>query len=370
MPMPVTPPDLVDPSALARYPFLPQARAHIRKLFDDNGIDIDAIIEQGWLEEARSLGRLRLVESIVHKSDADPMTSVDLANEASRLFAIAAYQYAFLVVCASFDERLMTRWAEGESSLADKNIGRDSERFELVAQTYLSSIKTTYRDNQPIYSVPLADFLELCPRISGSYWRLVNRPVENGWVMLDPASGESSRERAARLIKERIREDLIQRCRESMGKMSDLMSDRLEEEVTRITELFGSQVRSEMPVSAATRDDWPPCFSSAVEELASGVNVNHVGRVFVAAMARSIGMPIDLACSLFEGAPDYDPQTTSYQVGHVYEREYTPHACAALKAAARCPVSQGDDRLCDQEWLTHPLKYLRAKQRSRARFEA
>ena len=153
MPMPVTPPDLVDPSALARYPFLPQARAHIRKLFDENGIDIDAIIEQGWLEEARSLGRLRLVESIMHKSDADPMTSVDLANEASRLFAIAAYQYAFLVVCASFDERLMARWAEGESSLADKNIGRDKERFELVAGTYLSSIESTFRDGQTIYSV-------------------------------------------------------------------------------------------------------------------------------------------------------------------------------------------------------------------------
>ena len=341
----------------------------MRNLFDENGIDIDAIIEQGWLEEARSLGRLRLVESIVHKSEADPMTSIDLANESSRLFAIAAYQYAFLIVCASFDERLMTRWAEGESSLADKNMGRDKERFELVAETYLSSIKAEYRNGQTIYSVPIEDFLELSPRISGYYWRLVNRPVKNGWVTLDPASGEGSRERVARLVKERIREDLVQRCRESMEKMSEPMADRLGEEVSRITELFGSQVRSEMPVSAATQDDWPPCFSTSVEELASGVNVNHVGRVFVAAMARSIGIPLEITCSMFEGAPDYDPQTTAYQVGHVYEREYTPHACAALKAAARCPVSQGEDRLCDQEWLTHPLKYLRAKQRSRARFE-
>ena len=28
-------------------------------------------------------------------------------------------------------------------------------------------------------------------------------------------------------------------------------------------------------------------------------------------------------------------------------------------------MQPGDDRLCDQEWLTHPLKYIRAKQRSR-----
>ena len=102
----------------------------MRSLFEENAIDIDSIIDQGWLEEARSLGRLRLVESIMHKSDADPVSSVDLADEGSRLFSVAAYQYAFMVVCASFDERLVSRWAEGESSLADRNLGLDSEFFE------------------------------------------------------------------------------------------------------------------------------------------------------------------------------------------------------------------------------------------------
>ena len=36
-----------------------------------------------------------------------------------------------------------------------------------------------------------------------------------------------------------------------------------------------------------------------------------------------------------------------------------------MKTGARCPVQRGDDTLCDQEWMTHPLKYLRAKQRRR-----
>ena len=116
-------------------------------------------------------------------------------------------------------------------------------------------------------------------------------------------------------------------------KISEELADRLGEEVTRIMDLFGSQIRSEVPISAATREDWPPCFSSSIEELASGVNVNHVGRVFVAAMGKSMGIPVEMTCSFFEGAPDYDPQTTSYQVGHVYEREYTPHGCAALQGS-------------------------------------
>ncbi|MDC3290302.1 hypothetical protein OAU85_00540, partial [Candidatus Poseidoniaceae archaeon] len=32
-----------------------------------------------------------------------------------------------------------------------------------------------------------------------------------------------------------------------------------------------------------------------------------------------------------------------------------------------CPVLPGDDRLCDQPWLDHPLKYIRATQRWKAK---
>ena len=51
--------------------------------------------------------------------------------------------------------------------------------------------------------------------------------------------------------------------------------------VERITGLLSERVKEEMPMTAAIRDDWPPCFESAVSELNQGVNVNHVGRVFL-----------------------------------------------------------------------------------------
>ena len=49
--------------------------------------------------------------------------------------------------------------------------------------------------------------------------RLVNRPVNDG-CHLDPVSGETSAKRVARLVKERIREELIERSRESMARTS------------------------------------------------------------------------------------------------------------------------------------------------------
>jgi DNA primase large subunit len=118
-------------------------------------------------------------------------------------------------------------------------------------------------------------------------------------------------------------------------------------------------------MSAAVREDWPPCFESAVAELSQGINVNHTGRVFLAAMSRAMGHTPEITSSFFASAPDYNQETTTYQVNHIYERQYTPHGCQGLKTGARCPVSPGEDRLCDQEWMNHPLKYLRAKQRRR-----
>ena len=82
-------------------------------------------------------------------------------------------------------------------------------------------------------------------------------------------------------------------------KISEELADRLGEEVTRIMDLFGSQIRSEVP-SLPPREKTGPLLFFLDRELASGVNVNHVGRVFVAAMGKSMGIPVEMTCSFFE----------------------------------------------------------------------
>ena len=369
MPMPLRLPPVEDEILLARYPFLPQGREHMRGVLESNGISVEDLIDAPWLEDVRSRGRLRLLDSVMHKDGADIATTVDLSTEVGRMTEVLSFLHAMLVVCASFNERLLARWIEGEASRADQLFGMDSANFELLASSYLSGIRdeTESDSDEVVYWIPMVDFIELCPRISGTYWHLANRPVTKGWVRMDAAVGESSRQRTARLLKERIRENLHRTCTERMDRMSEEFAALFADPVERITGLLSERVEAEMPMTAAVREDWPPCFESAVSELNQGVNVNHVGRVFLAAFSKSVGMSQEQTCSFFANAPDYSADTTSYQVNQIYERDYTPHGCAALKTSARCPVQPGDDRLCDQEWMTHPLKYLRAKQRSRYR---
>ena len=369
MPMPLALPKVIDERLLARYPFMPQGREHMRQVLERNSVTIEDLIEAPWLEEVRTRGRLRLLDSVMHKDGVESSADVDLSTEVGRMTEVLSFLHAMLVVCASFNERLLARWVEGEASRADALFGEDLENFELIASSYISDIRTEPRQGREelVYWIPMVDFIELCPRISGAYWHLPNRPVEDGWVRMDPAVSESSRQRTARLLKERVRENLTDACIESMNRMSEEFAALFSEPVERITSLLSEQVQAEMPMSAAVREDWPPCFESAVSELNQGVNVNHVGRVFLAAFSKSIGLSPEQTCSFFANAPDYSAETTGYQVNQIYERDYTPHGCAALKTSARCPVQPGDDRLCDQEWLTHPLKYIRAKQRSRFR---
>ena len=366
VPLPINPPEIADEGILARYPFLPQSSGFMRKILQDNGISVIEIIDEPWLEDVRIRGRLRLVDSVLQNEGIGSSSSIDLSTDVGKMTEVLSFLHAMLVVCASFDERLMARWVEGEASRADVLLGMDDGNFPLISASYLSGIRVEENGSgQTEYWIPLPDFIELCPRISGSYWRLVNRPTKDGWVCLDAGAGETSRQRAARLIKERIRESLLRDCEVRMEKMDDEFAAKFSEPVERIMGLLSERVESEMPMTAAIRDDWPPCFESAVSELNQGINVNHVGRVFLAAFSRSIGLNREQTCSFFANAPDYDGDTTTYQVNQIFEREYTPHGCATLKTNARCPVQLGEDSLCDQEWLTHPLKYIRARQRRR-----
>ena len=369
MPMPLALPSVEDEVLLARYPFLPQGREHMRGVLEKNGISVEDLIDEPWLEDVRTRGRLRLLDSVMHKDGTDIATTVDMSTEIGRMTEVLSFLHAMLVVCASFNERLLARWIEGEATRADQLFGMDSENFELLAASYLSGIKSEMGSgsDEVVYWIPMADFIELCPKISGAYWHLANRPVIEGWVCMDAAVGESSRKRTARQLKERNTENLKQTCTDRKDRMSEEFAALFADPVERITGLLSERVQAEMPMTAAVRDDWPPCFESAVSELNQGVNVNHVGRVFLAAFSKSIGMSQEQTCSFFANAPDYSADTTSYQVNQIYERDYTPHGCAALKTSARCPVQPGDDRLCDQEWMSHPLKYIRAKQRSRYR---
>ena len=65
----------------------------------------------------------------------------DLSTETGRMTEVLSFFHAMLVVCASFNERLLARWIEGEATRGDQLFGIDSDNFDLLAHSYLSDIR-------------------------------------------------------------------------------------------------------------------------------------------------------------------------------------------------------------------------------------
>ena len=385
MPTPKVTPLIENEVTLARYPFLPQATEWIQKLAVEHEIDLDELLDGEWMEKARSRARIRLIDSIESK-DGVAVVGGDIFTEEGRIIEAFSFYYARLVVFASEDERLISRWAQAEATRAEQVLTRDSENLEIIAKTFISEIDKDIDLNQTkqslnatnsrklrqsqdgnLWKIGMADFIEICPKITGARWRLANAQISKGKITLFNEQQYSSSAKLARLLRERIKHHIEQEALQKMQNIDMELAMRLAEPVGMVRNLMASKASEAINLVGAEESDWPPCMRKIIADLANGVNVNHFGRVFLASISAKLALPEESCIGFFQGAPDFNEGTTTYQVNHVYNGEYTPASCGKLKLNHNCPVLPGDDRLCDISWMDHPLKYIRATQRWKAK---
>ena len=385
MPTPKVTPLIENEVTLARYPFLPQATEWIQGLAIEHDIDLDELLDGEWMEKARSRARIRLIDSIESK-DGVAVVGGDIFTEEGRIIEAFSFYYARLVVFASEDERLIARWAQAEATRAEQVLTKDSENLEIIAKTFLSDIEKDVdlsqskqlvntnnnrklRQNQDgnLWKIGMSDFIEICPKITGSRWRLANAQISKGKITLFNEQQYSSSAKLARLLRERIKHHIEQEALQKMQNIDMELALRLAEPVGMVRNLMASKASEAINLVGAEESDWPPCMRKIIADLANGVNVNHFGRLFLASISAKLALPEESCIGFFRGAPDFSESTTTYQVNHVYNGEYTPASCGKLKVNHNCPVLPGDDRLCDISWMDHPLKYIRANQRWKAK---
>ena len=343
---------------MARYPFLPQATSLTQKLALENNITLEELLNSPRMEETRTRGRLRLIESMQNKGGVDAMAMRDIHTEGGQMLESFSYSYARLIVAASEQEVLMSRWAQAEAERAEKLLAVDEIALPLIAETYIDQLQRKKTDDidsgmnseKNIWQIGMLDFIELCTKITGERWRLLNHNVKKGWVDLGDRRMTSAKQ-LARLLRERIKQEILQDVKNRMAGVTDELAINLAEPLGMVTNLMQRVSSERLEMSGVEQQDWPPCMRMAVNELNSGVNVNHFGRLFLASMAATIGLEVEAATAFFENAPDFNPGTTKYQIAHVYDRGYTPSGCSKLKLNHRCAVQIGDDRSWDHPWL-------------------
>ena len=104
-----------------------------------HGVDIDELLDGSMMDRARIRARSRLVDSVDSKDGVEVASIGDIHTEEGRLLEAFSFYYARLVVGASEDERLISRWAQAEAERAQHILERDPA-IQVIANTYLSEI--------------------------------------------------------------------------------------------------------------------------------------------------------------------------------------------------------------------------------------
>ncbi len=313
---------------------------------------------------------------IIAEAEARVLTALDQGQiqvvdyTSPRDFLI--YNTARLIVEKIGHPRLKEYQAEAESKAVNRFLSQEDTPFviSLATTSYGWNVQSMGSIHERAHlPVPLRkyelkiryeDFLEVAPEFHQSSWKLINRPLDHGWVPI-------RRSELDRLISGKFKQLIM----ESPIKVPDLLPARLTEAVQRIESELGIKVRKTEPlkITEASTGAFPPCIAQMHEESIAGKNLPHEARFTLAAFLLNIGMSTNEVMRVFSAAPDFVQDLARYQVEHIAgERSgastregYVAPGCRKIQGNGLCPVYLGNafDPLC--EYVLHPLQFYETR---------
>jgi DNA primase large subunit len=326
---------------LAKYPFTGKAAEYVREI----EFKIDELMAPQFspvLERAKER-----IEQAIRKMEIHGWAQKDEIE-------LISFPAAIFMVSSLKDSRLTRRYALAEAKrayryLRDENV----EALKMMAGEF--SWNLIELDENPIrLGLHFADYLRNSVWIKESRWRLINRRVEGGRVVL-------TKEECARLLQEEIR----RRIEEKVNKNVQIpFRDEIKPILEYLERLYNETLSTE-PIHVTGGEvslaAFPPCIKALYSDLSSGRNISHIGRFTLTSFLVNIGVPLEEVLKLFTRASDFDLEKTRYQVEHISGfrgagRKYTPPKCATLRTHGLC---LNPDELCRS--IGHPLSYYKRK---------
>ncbi|RLI09073.1 DNA primase regulatory subunit PriL, partial [Candidatus Bathyarchaeota archaeon] len=329
---------------LAKYPFLREASRHV----SDLGLDVRDLLAPG-LSKVLDRALSRILEAVRFGK-----VLPDLSDEEVE---ILSFPVAIMMVSSVRSDFLVKRYALAEARRAEELLSSEPpDKVMLIAGDLGWSIRQVeVRVGDVLYefSLGLIDYLRNASGMKDKKWKLVNRLVLHGEVLI-------TRPEAARLLAEEVRRRVEELIRRSSGKLKGppgVLAPYLE----RVREAM-----SELELEGAPRleeagevifEAFPPCMKAIYGALTEKKHVPHVGRFAFTAFLLHVGMGVDEVVDLFRQVSDFSERITRYQVEHIAgerggKTRYTPPSCSTMRSYGLCV---GADELCRK--IRHPLSY-------------
>ena len=344
---------------LLKYPFSREARQTSLRIARDLKALVDLLNrpENHYLvEEAEN----RIYSAITHSE----ITYPDMRDEKH----VLVYSAARLIVEELNNSRLRALQAEAESKTVNRLLAdEDNELLESLCTESLGwEVETMGSINDrarlPLslrsfeFKIRIENFLEVAPDFHADEWKLVNRYVDKGWVLI-------RRRELNRLVSGKFRQIII------FGHLDiPKLPQRFAEAVHRVEVEIKGKFRDFEPlkVTGQITSAFPPCIQKMYDDSISGqVNLPHDARFALAAFLLRIGMAESEVNKVFAHSPDSKIEQIKYQVDNIASKGsrqsetqgYTPTGCKKLQTSNLCPVYMGlsDDPLC--EYVLNPLAF-------------
>jgi DNA primase large subunit len=330
----------------AKYPFLTEAA----KLVDALNLQLDDLTDPTY-QKVLDRATERVVQAIEDGAIDERLDDV--------LTELLSFPVAVMFVSIKGEPFLSRRYALAEAVRVYFLL--QGEERDKLAQIARDSFGWDLKDSGERYDGVLHDFrlhFNDYLRSSSSFhedkWKLVNRIVKNGYVLLTQREvARLIQGEVETLIKERVSKPVkinlpepLQRCLERISKVFDENRQRL----------GGEDLPSEV-----INEAFPPCIRYCMEGLLAGRRASHMERFALTSFLVTVGMPLDKLVDLYTSVTDFDPAMTQYQVEHIAgvrgnRTKYTPPLCDTLRTHGIC---RNKDDICER--VKHPLSYYRFK---------
>lgn len=337
---------------LASYPFLKESMAYLK----ENGPSLYELLHDIAYERTIAQGKERVLEAL----DKGEIKGLGFISEADNIAELLSYVVARILVSCVNDTYLIKRYALAEAKSA--NLKLQNEDFNFVVWVADQFDLDVNQDNG-MCKIHFTKYLKNTSQMRAKEWKIVNQNIKNGYVFLD-------KNRLARVIQQalqrRIEGELPASVNDDILKDLDNHIKAIRKAVDERKNTFKAQDFGKVRVTKL-----PPCIRHLLAKVQANENLSHSGRFALTTFFHALGMSSDEIIRLFAASPDFDESKTRYQIEHITGKisgtEYTPPECSTMKSYSIC---FGEDRLCKKDWMTHPLKYYRVKDKGSKKKES
>ncbi|UCE10121.1 MAG: hypothetical protein JSW61_14295 [Candidatus Thorarchaeota archaeon] len=345
-------------SQVIKYPFSRDAREASRKLANDIR-SLTSLLEDPGNEYIIEEAEYRVLAAL--DQEEVPLKNISDQKE------VLVYPTSRIIVEKIGAPRLREYQAEAESKAVNKHLAGESNEFLMGLAESSFEWKTestgtiSERARLPAairrfdFRMRYEDYLEVAPDFHASEWKLVNRAISSGWVLI-------TKSELARLMSGKFKQIII----DSRLEVPTLPA-RLTEAVQRIESEVSTKIKKTEPIKFTTKvtSAFPPCIAQMHNDSIQGKNLPHEARFALAAFLLRIGMSEEEVLGVFRPAPDFARGLADYQVRHIASKEggqgYNPPGCRKMQINGICPVEIGEvfDPLC--EYVLHPLNFYETR---------